>query len=54
MDRKKTLEWFKDICESPATKIFHNAMYDVCWIRNLGIKINCLVVDTMIAGSLID
>tara|TARA_R100000654_G_scaffold4658_3_gene13649 strand:+ start:773 stop:2635 length:1863 start_codon:yes stop_codon:yes gene_type:complete len=54
MDRKKTLEWFKDICGSPATKIFHNAMYDVCWIRKLGIKINGLVVDTMIAASLID
>ena len=54
MDRKKTLEWFKDICESSAIKIFHNAMYDVCWIRNLGIKINGLIVDTMIAASLID
>ena len=54
MDKKKTLEWFKDVCGSPATKIFHNAMYDVCWIRKLGIKINGLVVDTMIAASLID
>jgi len=54
MDRDKVLRWFKDICESPATKIFHNAMYDVCWIRNLGIKINGLIVDTMIAASLID
>ena len=54
MDKKKTLEWFKDICASNATKIFHNAMYDVCWIRKLGIKINGLVVDTMIAASLID
>ena len=54
MNREKTIEWFKDICESPATKIFHNAMYDVCWIRKLGIKINGLVVDTMIAASLID
>ena len=54
MDRDKVLKWFKDICESPATKIFHNAMYDVCWIRNLGIKINGLIIDTMIAASLID
>ncbi len=29
-------------------------MYDVCWIRKLGIKINGLVLDTMIAASLID
>jgi DNA polymerase I-like protein with 3'-5' exonuclease and polymerase domains len=54
MDRKKVLDWFTDVCESPATKIFHNAMYDVCWIRNLGIKINGLIIDTMIAASIID
>ena len=54
MDRKKTLEWFKDILASDAIKIFHNAMYDVCWIRALGFKINGLIVDTMIAASLID
>jgi len=54
MDRKKTLEWFKDICESDAIKIFHNAMYDVCWIKSIGLKINGQIVDTMIAASLID
>ena len=54
MDRKKVLDWFTDVCQSPATKIFHNAMYDVCWIRNLGIKINGLIIDTMIAASIID
>ena len=54
MDRKKVIEWFRDICACPATKIFHNAMYDVCWIRNLGIKINGLIIDTMIAASIID
>jgi DNA polymerase I-like protein with 3'-5' exonuclease and polymerase domains len=54
MDRDKVLSWFKDVCACPATKIFHNAMYDVSWIRNLGIKINGLIIDTMIAASLID
>ena len=54
MDRNKVLSWFRDVCESPATKIFHNAMYDVCWIRSLGIKINGLIIDTMIAASIID
>ena len=54
LPRDQVLSWFKDICESPATKIFHNAMYDVCWRRNLGIKINGLIIDTMIAASLID
>jgi len=54
MDKKRTLEWFKDTMAIPATKIFHNAMYDVCWIKQMGIKINGIIVDTMIAASLID
>ena len=54
MDKDKVLSWFKDICASPATKIFHNAMYDVCWIRKAGIQINGLIVDTMVAASLVD
>ena len=54
MDRKKTIKWFKDVLASDAIKIFHNAMYDVCWIRQMGLKINGLIVDTMIAASLID
>lgn len=54
MDKQKVLEWFQDTMSTHAVKIFHNAMYDVCWIRQMGIKINGLVVDTMIAASLID
>ena len=54
MDRKKVLEWFKDILNTTSTKIFHNAMYDVCWIKSMGIKINGQIVDTMIAASLVN
>ena len=54
MDRKKVLEWFKEILNTTSTKIFHNAMYDVCWIRSMGLKIEGKIVDTMIAGSLVD
>ena len=55
MDKKKVLSWFKDVCECPADKVFHNAMYDVCWIRaQLGYQINGRIIDTMIAASLID
>ena len=54
MDRKKVLKWFQGILNTPATKIFHNAMYDVCWIRALGLSINGKIVDTMIASALVD
>ena len=37
------------------TKVFHNAMYDVCWIRSVtGKMIKGRIVDTMIAASVID
>jgi DNA polymerase I-like protein with 3'-5' exonuclease and polymerase domains len=54
MDRKKVLSWFQDTMSTESTKIFHNAMYDVCWIRKMGIKINGLISDTMIAASLVN
>ena len=37
------------------TKVFHNAMYDVCWIRAVtGKMIKGRIVDTMIAASVIN
>jgi DNA polymerase I-like protein with 3'-5' exonuclease and polymerase domains len=54
MDRKKVLKWFQNVLNTPATKIFHNAMYDVCWLRSLGLKIKGKIVDTMIAAAIVD
>jgi DNA polymerase I-like protein with 3'-5' exonuclease and polymerase domains len=54
MDKKKVMEYFRTILSLPARKIFHNAMYDVCFIRAAGLKINGQITDTMIAGSLVD
>ena len=54
LDKKRILEWVKDVCATEATKIFHNAMYDVCWLRAYGIKVNGYIVDTMVMASLVD
>ena len=54
IDKKIVMDWFKDVLKTPATKIFHNAMYDVSWIRAYGLQINGRIVDTMIAGSLVN
>ena len=54
LEKSKVIQWFKDVCECPADKVFHNAMYDVCWIRKMGIKINGRIIDTMIAASLVN
>ena len=54
LDRKMVLKWLKDVLNTPSDKIFHNAMYDVCWLRSLGLKINGRIIDTMIAAGLVD
>ena len=54
LEKAKVIQWFTDICNSDSDKIFHNAMYDVCWIRSMGIKINGRIFDTMIAASLVN
>ena len=46
--------WFQNVLKTPATKIFHNAMYDVCFLRAERYEIQGTIVDTMIAGSLVD
>ena len=54
MDEKKVMDYFRTVLSLPARKIFHNAMYDVCFIRAAGLQIAGEIVDTMIAGSLVD
>jgi len=54
MDRKMIIKWLTAVLKTPSDKIFHNAMYDVCWLRALGLKINGRIIDTMIAAALSD
>jgi DNA polymerase I-like protein with 3'-5' exonuclease and polymerase domains len=54
LEKEKVLSWIKEVCAADNVKIFHNAMYDVCWLRAYGIQINGHIVDTMVMASLID
>ena len=54
MDRRMVLKWFQSILNTNSDKIFHNAMYDVCWIKSLGVNIKGKIIDTMIASALVD
>ena len=55
MDRQLVLKWLQNVLNLENTRfIFHNAMYDVCWLRSAGLTIKGPIVDTMIAASLID
>ena len=55
MDKKLVFSWLQDLLnQENTTFIFHNAMYDICWLRAAGLNIKGKIVDTMIAASLID
>jgi DNA polymerase I-like protein with 3'-5' exonuclease and polymerase domains len=44
----------KQVLKTKADKTFHNAMYDVCWLRSMDLHVSGTIIDTMIATSLID
>ena len=54
MDKEKVISWFKPLAESSVDKVFHNASYDVGWLRTLGINVKGKIHDTLISSSLID
>ena len=54
LDKKKVLEWFKGVAKLDCDKVFHNASYDIGWLRTLGITVNGKIHDTMISSALID
>jgi DNA polymerase I-like protein with 3'-5' exonuclease and polymerase domains len=54
MDYKIVMDWVQEIVSGPGDKIFHNASYDVGWLRAHGIKISGRIVDTMVASALVD
>ena len=54
MDRKMIIKWLTNVLKTPSDKFFHNAMYDVCWLRAMGLKINGRIIDTMIGAALCD
>jgi len=54
MDSAITTAWMQEVLKTPATKIFHNASYDVGWLLVNGFEINGPIVDTMIAAALVN
>ena len=42
------------IMDLPCDKIFHNAAYDVGWLRWWGVEVKGKIIDTLIAAPLID
>jgi len=54
LDRRLVENWMKKVCATNADKVFHNAQYDVGWLRAHGIEVNGRIIDTMVVASLLD
>ena len=54
LDERLVNSWLKDMLALPCDKIFHNAQYDVGWLRRMGHKVNGRIIDTMLVASLLD
>ena len=54
LPKQKVLGWLQEICNLPSTKLFHNAMYDMCWLKAYNIKVNGHIIDTMVMAALVD
>jgi len=54
MDLGITTAWMQDVLKTPATKVFHNASYDVGWLLINGFEINGPIVDTMVAAAIVN
>ena len=55
MDKNIVTKWLKDQCNyHDKNYIFHNAFYDVGWLKAMGVDIKGKIIDTLIAAPLVD
>jgi len=55
MDKKVVAKWLRKQCSyDNVNYIFHNAFYDVGWLKTLDIDIKGKIIDTLIAAPLVD
>lgn len=55
MSKNIVYKWLTKLCaDETITKVFHNALYDLGWLRAEGIEVKGKIIDTMIAAPLLD
>ena len=54
MDEGVTVAYIQDLLNLPCTKIFHNASYDVGWLKINGFQIKGKIIDTMVAAAVVN
>ena len=48
------VEWLNEVLSADTPKVFHNAQYDLGWLRYMGVQIHGRLFDTMLAAALLD
>jgi len=55
MDKAIVTKWIKKQCSyEDKNYIFHNAFYDVGWLKTMGVDIKGKIIDTLIAAPIVD
>ena len=54
LDKRIIENWLRPMLGSPATKIMHNAQYDLGWLKATGFDVKGRIIDTMLTASLLD
>ena len=54
LDGEVVHRWFQKQLDAPSEKIFHNAQYDVGWLKRAGYEISGTIHDTMMAAPLLN
>lgn len=55
LDPRVVFSFVKELCsDASKTFVFHNAAYDVGWLRTEGIEVKGRIVDTMVVAPLLD
>jgi DNA polymerase I-like protein with 3'-5' exonuclease and polymerase domains len=53
-DEKVLKRILKKLLATDATKVFHNAIYDIGWLSHMGLTVHGEIRDTMLMGALVD
>ena len=55
MPRRVVMQWLTDLCkDTTKTFVFHNALYDLGWLRAEGVEVKGKIRDTMVAAPLLN
>ena len=55
MPRRVVMQWMTDLCkDTTKTFVFHNALYDLGWLRAEGVEVKGKIRDTMVAAPLLN